>query len=190
MKILLTKTKRLTIISIMSALATVLMLFEIPIPFLPGFKYDASEIIALITSFLIGPLAGVVTVLVKDLLFLMIKGAEPVGIFMNFMMGATFVGIAGLLYSRKKTKIRAIISMIVASALTIAVMDILNLIIYPIYLHVDVSVIINQYLLIITLFNLGKTSIASIVTFLIYKRVSSFFKLEAFEDEVRTVNTN
>ncbi|HEW91973.1 MAG TPA: ECF transporter S component [Thermotogaceae bacterium] len=185
-----TNPKRLTVISIMSALATVLMLFEIPIPFLPGFKYDASEIVALITSFLLGPLSGIVVILIKDLLFFLIKGAEPIGIVMNLAMGITFVGIAGLIYSLKKTKLRAIISMIVSSVVTIIVMDALNLIVYPMYLHIDVSVIINQYLLMITIFNLGKTLIASIVTFAIYKKVSSFFKLEAFEDEIKTVNTN
>jgi len=185
---MISSSKKLTIVSIMSALATVLMLFEIPVPFLAGFKYDASEIAALITSFLLGPLAGIMVVLIKDFLFFLIKGAEPIGIVMNFAMGATFVGIAGLIYSFKKTKFRAIIAMIISSAITTAVMDILNLVVYPIYLHVDVSVIINQYLLIITLFNLGKTAIASTATFLIYKKVSTFFKLEAFRDEISTVN--
>lgn len=182
--------KKLAIISVMSALATILMLFEIPIPFLAGFKYDTSEIAALITSFLLGPLAGITVVLIKDFLFFLIKGAEPIGIVMNFVMGATFIGIAGFIYSFKKTKSRAIIAMIISSAITIVIMDILNLIVYPLYLHVDVSTIINQYLLIITMFNLGKTVIASTVTFLIYKKVSNFFKLETFKDEISAVNNN
>ena len=56
-------------IGILSAVAAVLMLFELPLWFAPPFyKLDFSEIPILIGSFALGPLAGVIMELLKNLL--------------------------------------------------------------------------------------------------------------------------
>ena len=61
---------RLTLTGLMSALGFVLMLIEIPIPFLiPEFvKFDFSEVPALIATYMLGPVEGIVVCLVKNLL--------------------------------------------------------------------------------------------------------------------------
>ena len=55
-------TRRITLIAICSAIATVLHLLDFPLPFLaPGFyKLDFSELPVLLCSFYLGPSAGVV----------------------------------------------------------------------------------------------------------------------------------
>ena len=66
------RTRTLTQIAMLGAVAGVLMNFEFPIPFLaPSFyQLDFSEIPVLIGSFAMGPLAGVVIELVKILVHL------------------------------------------------------------------------------------------------------------------------
>ena len=67
------KTKTVTGIAMLSALAYILMFFEVPIPMLlPGFiKMDFSELPALIAAFAYGPISGVAVCLIKNLIHLM-----------------------------------------------------------------------------------------------------------------------
>ena len=54
---------------IMTALAEVLMMLEIPLPLMPGFlKYDFSDIPALFAGFACGPVAGVIVEFLKNLI--------------------------------------------------------------------------------------------------------------------------
>ena len=58
-------TKMITQIGMLGAIATVLMLFEIPLPFAPSFyEIDFSEVPVLIGCFSMGPLAGAMIELV------------------------------------------------------------------------------------------------------------------------------
>lgn len=175
------KVKQISIIGIFSALATLLMLLEIPVPQLVGFKYDGSEIATLIVGFMIGPWAGILTEVIKDLLYFAIRGTDVVGIFMNLAAGVIFVGISAWMYKNRKTKTRAIFSLILASIATTIGMAALNLIVYPPYLHVSYIFILKDYLWIIVLFNLLKTGFDSAVVFLVYKRISLFFKIKSWE---------
>lgn len=175
------KAKQISVIGIFSALATVLMLLEIPIPQLVGFKYDGSEIATLIVGFMIGPWAGILAEIIKDLLYLAIRGTDIVGLFMNLAAGVIFVGTASLIYVAKKTKVRAIVSLIAASTFTTVGMALLNLIVYPPYLHVSYAFILQNYLWIIILFNIFKTTVDSLVVFVVYKKISTFFKIESWE---------
>ena len=63
------KIRTMAQIGMLSAIATVLMLFEIPLPFAPSFyEIDFSEVPILIGSFAMGPLAGAAIELIKILL--------------------------------------------------------------------------------------------------------------------------
>ena len=60
-------TRKMACIGILSAMSSVLMLFEIPLFFAPSFyKLDFSEIPILIGSFAFGPAAGVVMEFCQD----------------------------------------------------------------------------------------------------------------------------
>ena len=96
------RTRTLTQIAMLGAVAGVLMNFEFPIPFLaPSFyQLDFSEIPVLIGSFAMGPLAGVVIELVKILVHLVTKGTMTAGVgdVANFILGCAFMIPAGLIY--------------------------------------------------------------------------------------------
>ena len=101
-------TKNLVLMAMFSALATVLMLLEFPIPFIapPFYEIDLSEIPVLIGSFIMGPVAGVIMEVVKILLKLLVKGTSTayVGDFANFFIGCCFVVPASIIYRHKKSK--------------------------------------------------------------------------------------
>jgi len=181
----LTKTKRIAFIGIFSALATILMFLEFPIfPQASFLKYDPSEIPALILSFLFGPGAGMLVVLVKDVLFFLLKSGDPVGIAMNAAVGMMFVGIAGLVYSQKRTKVNAVKGMILATLFTTAFALGLNAFVVPLYFRAPFKLFLDLFVFIMA-FNLIKFGVDSFVTFLVYKRVSILLKLETVERRQR-----
>ena len=90
---------------VFKVLGGVLMLLEIPLFFAPGFyKMDLSELPVLMSAFYLGPVAGVITELLKVLLKLLLKGTSTafVGDFANFVVGCTFVLPAAVIYHHSK----------------------------------------------------------------------------------------
>ena len=101
------KTREITTIGMLGAIATVLMLFEIPLPFAPSFyEIDFSEVPVLVGCFAMGPIAGVLIELVKIVLNFVINGTVTAGVgeVANFIIGISFCVPAGLIYRHKKSK--------------------------------------------------------------------------------------
>ena len=104
-------TRKVVLIGMFSAISAVLMLFEIPLFFAPGFyKLDFSELPVLIGTFAFGPVAGVMMEFVKILLKLIIKGTSTAGVgeLANFAVGCSFIVPASAVYAFKKNKKSAI----------------------------------------------------------------------------------
>lgn len=99
--------KALVQIGMLSAIAIILMMFEIPLPFAPTFyKIDLSEVPVLVGCFAMGPMAGVLVELVKILLNLVMTGTSTAGVgeIANFIIGCSFCVPAGLIYRKKQNK--------------------------------------------------------------------------------------
>lgn len=106
-------TRKMAMIGMFSAIAVILMLFEFPLPFAPGFyKLDFSELPILVGTFAFGPAAGVMMEFVKILLKLFIKGTSTafVGDLANFAVGCSFILPASVVYAFKKSKKSAIVA--------------------------------------------------------------------------------
>lgn len=183
----------LTVTAMLSALAFVLMFFDFSIPFIiPGFvKMDLSELPALIASFSMGPLSGVLVCLIKNLLHLTISSTGGIGEVCNFLLGASFVLPAGLIYQQKKTKRRAMNGAILGAIIMALFSFPVNMFItYPVYERLyfngAVEPIIGMYqailhsvnelwqcLLIFNApFTLVKGLLSVVITALIYKPLS------------------
>lgn len=131
------KTRFLTVTGVLAAVAFLLQLIEIPIPMLmPTFiKFDFSDLPALLGSFALGPVCGILIELIKNVLHaILASGSFGVGELSNFVLGAVFVGAAGVLYRKKRTKQGAIIAS-VAGAVVMAVISFPSnlLVVYPVY---------------------------------------------------------
>ena len=111
--------RRVALVGVFSAIAAVLMLFELPLWFAPSFyELDFSEIPVMICAFAMGPVAGVATELCKVLLKLVLKGTTTafVGDFANFVVGCSLVLPASIAYYAKKSKKTAILGLILGTA--------------------------------------------------------------------------
>ena len=185
--------KVITRIAILSAIATVLMALKIPLWFAPSFyKFDISEVVVLIGAFALGPAAGVVIELLKVLLNLLIDGTVTAGVgeFSNFIMGCSFFLPAAIIYRFKKSMFNAIIGMIVGIVSLTVVSSLLNYyLMLPLYANVfgmpmetligmgtkinpSITDLRSFILIAVVPFNLLKGLLSSIVTFLLYKRIS------------------
>ena len=97
--------RTITMTALLSAIAYILAFVEFPVPLSPPFaRMDFSDFPALIGAFAFGPLAGVLIELVKNALQLFSTSTGGIGELANFLMGASFVFTAGLIYGCHKTK--------------------------------------------------------------------------------------
>ncbi len=112
-------TRRLCLIAICGAIASILHIFDFPLPFLaPGFyKLDFSEVPVMLCGFYLGPSATVACEAVKILLKLCLKGTSTafVGDFANFAVGCSLVLPAAVLYHTKKTRKSAILGLLLGT---------------------------------------------------------------------------
>lgn len=131
------KTRFLTVTGVLAAVAFLLQLIEIPIPMLmPTFiKFDFSDLPALLGSFALGPVCGILIELIKNVLHaILASGSFGVGELSNFVLGAFFVGAAGVLYRKKRTKQGAIIASVAGAVVMAAISFPSNLlVVYPVY---------------------------------------------------------
>ena len=189
--------RRVAIIGIFSAIAAVLMFFELPLWFAPSFyELDFSEIPVLICAFALGPTAGVAAELCKILLKLVLKGTTTafVGDFANFVVGCTLVLPASIVYYSKKTKKNAIIGL-ACGALVMTIFGSAFNAFYlipkfaelyglPLETIVAMGTAINSsidsvWTLVfwcVVPFNILKGVIVSLVTMLLYKHISPLLK--------------
>ena len=187
--------RQLVTIGVAAAVSFVLMLLNFNLPIAPAFiKFDFSDIPALILAFSFGPFAGAMTELVKNLLHLFNTSTMGVGELSNFLLGCAFVIPAGIIYKHNKTRNGALIAMLTGT-LCFSLMGIISnyFIMFPFYttlMNIPMEAIIGMcqkilpfidsqfevILLSVTPANLIKGIAVSLVTFLLYKRLSPILK--------------
>lgn len=183
----------LTVTAMLSAVAYILMFLDFSVPFMPAFiKMDLSELPALIGSFAMGPLCGVVVCLIKNVLHLFITTTGGVGELSNFILGVAFVLPAGLIYKHKKNRKSALIGSL-AGAAFMGIFSIISnyFLVYPVYYNfMPEEVILAAYQAILPsvknilqcliCFNMPFTIIKGmfsvVITFLTYKHISPILK--------------
>lgn len=166
-------------IALLGTISFLLMFLEFPIlPAAPFLKIDFSDLPALLGTFALGPIAGIAVELIKNILVVLIKGTTTAGIgeFANFVIGTVWVIVAGVIYQRMRTIKGAILGLSLGTvALTIAGLLGNYYVFLPLYnkiVPVLSPEIINYLVTIILPFNLIKGVGISIVTLVLYKRVS------------------
>lgn len=191
-------TRKIAMIGLFSAIAAVLMLFEFPVFWATGnYKLDFSELPILIGGFAFGPVAAVLMEFIKILLNLCMDGTGTafIGEFANFSVGCSFVLPASVIYRMKKTKKGAIVACVVGTIIITVFGTAFNaLYLLPAFekAGVPIAQLIEQGMEInpfvkegniwsfvaacVGPLNLIKGASVSIVTLLIYKRISPIIK--------------
>lgn len=180
-------------IAILTALAAIIMLFEIPLPFAPSFyKLDLSEIVILMGGFAMGPLAAVVMELLKNLLNILLNGTSTayIGEFANFVTSCALVLPASIIYKYRKTLNGAIIALIAGTLSLTIVGSLLNYFLlipaFSEFYHLPIDDIIEMgsavnplvtdlktlVMFAVAPFNIVKGIVCSVVNLLLYKRLS------------------
>lgn len=180
---------KITVTALLSAIAFILQYIELPVFFMPGFiKFDFSDLPALLAAFSLGPVYGVVTELIKNLVHLPVSNSAMIGELSNFILGAAFVFTAGLIYKKDRTRKGALLGSIIGAAVMAVVSLPINYyVVYPIYENfMPLENIIGAYqailprvktlwqcLLVFNVpFTLLKGLVDVLITFLIYKKLS------------------
>ena len=171
------KTTKLAKMAMLVAISIVLVaIIRFPIfPAVAFLEYDPADIPILIGTFAFGPLAGILlTVVTSVLQGLTVSSASGAyGIIMHIIATCTLVIVAGLIYNKEKTKKHAVIGLICGTLAMAVVMACANMVITPLFMGVPASVVWSLMPFIVG-FNLIKAGINSLVTFLLYKRISPF----------------
>ena len=189
-----TKASKITYTAVFAAIATVLMYFEFPLPFMPPFlKVDLSGAVVLIGAFIFGIGPAITMIGIKDVIHLTQSQTGGSGELADFLMLSTLVIVAVLLYRAHKTRKMAAVGCVVGSV-AMACMGMLTnyFLIIPFYSAVGMPIdqilalcaTINPsingmgaYLLVGVLpFNLIKGAILTVITMLAYKKLSTFIK--------------
>lgn len=176
-----TKTSNYIVkIGMLSAVAFLLQLLGTVMGLKVGGFLDVeiSDLPALIGAFALGPLAGVLIELVKNILHCFVTTTGFVGEFSNFITNGILVLTAGIIYKQNKTRKGAVIGMAAAVIVMTAACVLTNLfIMLPLYMptapfDAKLGIVLST----ITPFNLCKGTILSVITFFLYKRITPLLK--------------
>ncbi len=192
------RTKCIVMTGMLGAISFILMLFEFPVFFVPGFiKLDLSELPIMIGGFLMGPVWGSAVAVIKIVLKLIFKGTTTgfVGELANLVGSLCYLLPASIIYMKKKTKKHAAIGMAIGTLVTSIAMVLCNTFVtFPLYMklyEMDEAMIIgmtqavnplcNNMLTVMMFsifpFNLLKYGVVSVITLLVYKRISKAVRL-------------
>lgn len=189
--------KMITQVGMLGAIAVVLMLFEIPLPFAPSFyEIDFSEVPVMVGAFAMGPLAGVLIEFVKILLNLLINGTTTAGVgeIANFLIGIGFCLPASVIYRKMHSKKGAIVGLASGTLVMTAAGCFLNAyVLLPAYakafempidalvgmgtaVNAKITDLFTFVIFAVAPFNLLKGILVSLVVVLIYKKISPILK--------------
>lgn len=181
---------RMAYLALFTALAYVMYLpvFEFAlIPAVPFLKIDFSNTFVLIAGFALGPIAGVVVGILKELLHaLTFSQTIGIGEIANILMILPYVLIPSIIYKKHKGIKTVLISLILAClAVTVWSFPVNYTISFPFFLKVfanmpwkkGMSEYIDKYWYWAVLFNFVKTVFISIAVFILYKPLSRLIKL-------------
>ena len=170
------KTNYIIKVGLLSAVAFILQVIGSMMQLkVAGFlEIEFSDFPAIIGSLSLGPVAGVVIELIKNLLHLSMTSTGFVGEFANFAVNGSFVLVIGIVYKLNKTKKGAIMALVLGSIVMPIAAAIINyFVMLPLYMaSADHAVKFNLVLTTITPFNFVRAIVLSVITVFSYKRLS------------------
>lgn len=170
--------KRLTLMAAFTALAYVVSLFDFPIfPAVPFLKLDFGNVFILLIAFLLGPVEGVIGCLLKESLRIIGSSSGGIGELANMLVTTSYILLPSIAYRLKKGLKVVIPSLAGGCAIGTFVALVTNRFInFPLYMGEAAAAVFAESFWFILAFNLIKTAAISVLTLLLYKRLSNFLK--------------
>lgn len=190
-----TRTKKLTVLAMLSALAYIVMVVG-RIPVIMFLKYDPKDVIITIGGFLYGPLSAfTISAVVSFVEMFTVSATGLIGLVMNIISSCAFACTASYIYKSKRTITGAIMGLIAGWLLTTAVMLLWNYFIAPIYMGLPREAVAELLIPAFLPFNLLKGGLNAAITMLLYKPIKkalnkSHLMLVSEETVVTTSNMN
>lgn len=187
------KTRKITLIGIFAAISSVLMFFELPLPFMPPFlKFDPSGVPILLSSMLFGPSAAISVTLIKDVIHLLSTTTGGVGELADFLIMSSFSVVVGFIYNKRSNR-KGVLMATLAGTVTIAIVGALanRFLLIPFFSKItpldaifaacaEINPAIdglNAYILFGAIpFNVIKGLLLTVLTFLLYRKLEGFLK--------------
>lgn len=124
------KLQKMIVIGMMSSIAFLLHLLNFPVPPFPAFlEVDFGDIPALITAIILGPVAGILVEVLKNVIDWVYTGSPtgvPVGHMANFVTGILFILPTYFIYTKLSSK-KGLTFGLVVGTITMAIgMSVLN----------------------------------------------------------------
>ncbi len=193
----------ITQIAVFAALSTVLYFLTFPLPPFPSFlKIQFSNLPAVIGGFALGPIGGLIIILVRTLIALPFSSSQYVGELADFLIGGSAVLVSSLFYKKFHTFKGGILALGCGMITWVGVSILANrFILVPFYMTafkmtandfvqilsavpwssifktITVDNYMSVYIVCCTIpFNLIISLVVSLVTLLVYKRISNFLK--------------
>lgn len=187
------KTRKITLIGIFAAISSVLMFFELPLPFMPPFlKFDPSGVPILLASMLFGPSAAISVTLIKDVIHLLSTTTGGVGELADFLILSTFSIVVGLIYRKRSDRKGVLLATLAGTATCAAAGALANYyLLIPFFSKImpldaifaacaEINPAIDglsAYILFGAVpFNLIKGLLLTLFTFLLYRKLEGFLK--------------
>lgn len=202
------KIKKLALISIFGALSSVLYYLKFPLPIFPSFlQIQFSNLPIIICGFSLGAPSAILALLIKTLIWIMFSSSSGVGELADFIIGLAVVLVTSYVYFKNKTKKGAILALCFGMITWVVIACILNyIVLVPLYLElffkssdnnieafVGVCSIIpgintSNYKIYYVLFgalpfNLLLSFMVSLITYLVYKKISKVIDYFHIKDE-------
>lgn len=169
------ETRKYATLAMLSALAYV-SLYIIHFPIIPSASFlscDVKDVMLLIGAFLFGPVYGFLMALVVSLIQMFtLSQYGLIGLLMNVISSTAFVCPAALIYKRKKTTSGVLIGLAVGCVSMTAVMLLWNYIMTPVYMNVPRETVKEMLLPVFLPFNLLKSIINAVISFILYKGIA------------------
>ena len=202
-----TTLRHMTVAGLFGAIAFVLMFFSFGIPVISPFaEFDLSALPELIGGYVLGPLGAVYIIIIKLLLKLLFQGTSSMftGEIQNLILSLSYVLPAILYYRKHRTKKGAVMGLAIGSILSIVMAVVTNLyLIFPAYIKlygmnwdgiIEICTTANPMITNIPTFvafsvipfNVILRLVSSVITVLVYKKISVPLKKMFLEQEENT----
>ncbi|MBQ8319824.1 MAG: ECF transporter S component [Clostridia bacterium] len=170
--------KRIALMAAFVALSYVVSFLEFPIfPAAPFLQLDFGNVFVLLIGFLLGPMEGVLVCFIKESFRLIGSGTGGVGELANFLVTCSYILLPTVLYVYKKKISWVIVSLCGACLIGVGAALLCNrFLLFPLFFGAGAAAQFEAFGWFVFGFNLIKTVSVSLLTLLLYKRLSNFLK--------------